>query len=99
MTPSTSQILQAQQQLRDLGFYHGTVDGILDKKTKKAIDLYQKENGLKETATLDQATMTSLLENTGHAGSSALRSSNRPMTNPHPEWRGSSRPSGSTAPY
>ena len=99
VTPSASQILQAQQQLRDLGFYHGAVDGILDKKTKQAINLYQTENGLKGTATLDQATMTSLLEHTGRTGSSAPPSSNRPMTNPHPEWLGSSRPGGSTAPY
>ena len=96
VTPSASQILEAQQRLRDLGFYHGAVDGILDKKTKQAINLYQKENGLKETAILDQATTTSLLEHTGRTGSSAppiisaptwARSTPAPIISAAASWR------------
>jgi peptidoglycan hydrolase-like protein with peptidoglycan-binding domain len=96
---SENEILQAQQQLRAQGFYNGPIDGLLDTKTKQALERYQRENGLNETATLDQATLHSLLENTGRSGSSTPPNSNRAATDPRPEALGSSRPGGSMAPY
>ncbi len=42
--PSTKQI---QQALKNAGFYTGKVDGDLGPKTKKAIEAFQAQNGLK----------------------------------------------------
>jgi len=96
-------IRQAQQKLRAQGFYNGPIDGALNEKTQAAIYKYQGENGLSVTGSLDQATMRSLGEDAGIAGSSArANGTGRPtglMTNPHPELLGGSRPGGATAPY
>lgn len=96
---SKKDIQQAQWQLRAAGLYDGPINGNLDAKTRLAIAKYQKQNGLSKTATLDQATMRSLLEDSGVAGSTSARRAPALMTNPHPELLGSSRPRGSTAPY
>jgi len=96
-------IRQAQQELRTQGLYDGPVDGALGEKTQAAVDKYQEENGLSVTGSLDQATMRSLRQDAGIAGSSAPpNGTDRPtglMTNPHPELLGGSRPGGPTAPY
>jgi len=93
-------IRQAQWELRAQGLYKGPIDGALNERTRQAVQEYQKQNGLDQTGSLDQATMRSLREDAGIAGSSAPPSgADRPMTNPHPELLGESRPGGSTAPY
>ena len=96
-------IRQAQWELQAQGLYKGPIDGALNQTTKQAIQEYQKQNGLSQTASLDQATVRSLREDAGIAGSSAPPSrADRPtglMTNPHPEALGESRPGGSRAPY
>jgi hypothetical protein len=96
-------IRRAQRELRAQGFYKGTVDGAVNERTKRALEEYQKQNGLSQTGSLDQATMRSLREDTGISGSSAPPSSaDRPtglVTNPHPELLGESRPGGSREPY
>lgn len=43
---SSELILQIQQQLANLGFYDGTVDGQMGSKTATAILLYQNRNGM-----------------------------------------------------
>jgi len=95
---SKDQIRTAQQQLQANGVYHGPIDGLLDAQTRAALSRYQRENGLSETATLDKATMQSLPESTGVAGSSTPRSSSHatPKTNPMAPVRG---PESSTSPY
>jgi peptidoglycan hydrolase-like protein with peptidoglycan-binding domain len=57
---SSSDIKQAQEQLRDQGFYHGKIDGTLGPETKQALQQFQQKNGLPVTATLDQQTMDKL---------------------------------------
>ena len=96
-------IRQAQQVLQAQGFYDGPIDGALNQKTQEALYKYQGQNGLSITGSLDQATIRSLREDAGIAGSSAPpNGTGRPtglMTNPHPELLGGSRPGGATAPY
>jgi len=96
-------IRQAQSELQAQGLYKGPIDGALNKRTQQAVREYQKQNGLSQTESLDQATIRSLREDAGIAGSSAPpNGADRPtglMTNPHPEALGESRPGGSRAPY
>jgi peptidoglycan hydrolase-like protein with peptidoglycan-binding domain len=97
-------IRQAQQELTAQGLYDGPIDGALNEKTKAAVSQYQGQNGLSITGSLDPATMRSLHEDAGIAGSSTPpnNGTGRPtglMTNPHPELLGGSRPGGNTAPY
>lgn len=53
-------IIKAQKRLQELGFYSGTADGVLGKKTVSAIEKYQQKNGLKITKALDKDTLASL---------------------------------------
>jgi peptidoglycan hydrolase-like protein with peptidoglycan-binding domain len=57
---STDQIKQAQRRLRDIGFYTGSVDGILGPNTAAALRRYQAKHGLPETGDLDTATQKAL---------------------------------------
>ena len=88
MNLSRSEIREAQQQLRNQGLYRGRIDGILGPETKQALGLFQKNNGLSQTATLDQQTMDKLLGNAGVGqGSSmppAVYHGTGTMTNPQP---------------
>jgi len=88
MSFSRAEIRQAQQHLRDQGLYKGHMDGILGPQTKQALSQFQKNNGLSQTATLDQATMDKLLGNSGASqGSSMPPTSHQgmgPMANPQP---------------
>ena len=42
----SSLVLQTQQQLNRLGFNAGTADGLMGKKTRQAIKLFQKRNNI-----------------------------------------------------
>jgi peptidoglycan hydrolase-like protein with peptidoglycan-binding domain len=72
MRLSSSEIRQAQEQLRDQGLYRGSIDGVLGPQTKQAIQQFQSKNGLPVTATLDQQTMNKLLGNTGMGQGSSM---------------------------
>lgn len=74
---SQSEVKQAQEQLKSEGLYHGKVDGIMGPETKQAVSQYQKKNGLHETATLDQQTLSHLLGQTSGSGSSTSPSSHK----------------------
>lgn len=50
-------VKEAQQQLKEQGLYHGQVDGAIGPETRRALTEYQKQNGLRETARLDDATL------------------------------------------
>jgi len=54
------QILAAQQQLKDQGFYYGEVDGQRSPDTTAAIRRYQIRTGLEVTGALNQETLSSL---------------------------------------
>jgi hypothetical protein len=55
-------IAQVQQQLLDLGYEPGPVDGKLGKGTIAAIKKFQKENNLAETGQADTITINTLLQ-------------------------------------
>jgi hypothetical protein len=96
---SKDQIRSAQQQLQAHGFYHGPMDGLLDTQTKNSLSRYQTENGLSKTATLDKATMQSLLEGTRGAGSGTPPTSSHATPKTNPNSAGSRSPDSSTSPY
>jgi peptidoglycan endopeptidase LytF len=56
-------IRQAQLELRNMGLYSGSLDGVVGPQTKRALTQFQKSNGLKETATLDPQTADALVGN------------------------------------
>ncbi len=56
----TDSIRWAQTELRTRGLYKGSLDGILGPETRRAIDLFQKNNGLDRTAALDAQTWEAL---------------------------------------
>jgi hypothetical protein len=58
--PPDQVIADVQAALQDLGYYDGDVDGILGPSTQNALSAYQADNGLYETAAIDQATLASL---------------------------------------
>src|SRR6516164_9569350 len=51
---SSTEIKQAQEQLRDQGLYHDTIDGGLGPATKQALRQFQQKYGLPMTATMDK---------------------------------------------
>ena len=53
---SKDDIRWAQVELHDLGFYNGSLDGVVGPETERALLGFQKSNGLERTATLDQPT-------------------------------------------
>src|SRR5579872_1257302 len=64
---SATKVKEAQQALQEAGLYKGKVDGKFGPQTKAAVKEFQKENGLKQTARLDSATMKKLTQ-AGAAG-------------------------------
>ncbi len=64
---SRADISDIQQKLQADNLYDGKVDGMFGPKTRRAIAEYQKQNGLRVTANLDQQTRDSLLGNMGTA--------------------------------
>jgi peptidoglycan hydrolase-like protein with peptidoglycan-binding domain len=63
---------QAQLELRNMGLYNGSLDGVLGPETKRALVQFQKDNGLDRTATLDQLTMVALFGNIGTSQGSSV---------------------------
>jgi peptidoglycan hydrolase-like protein with peptidoglycan-binding domain len=63
VSPSTVQL--AQQELKSKGLYNGPIDGIAGPETQTAISQFQRQNGLPQTAMLDQQTLDRLVGNTG----------------------------------
>jgi hypothetical protein len=61
---SKDDIRWAQVELHTIGLYNGSLDGVVGHKTKRALWMFQENNGLERTAALDQQTADVLL---GHA--------------------------------
>lgn len=75
-TPETEEIVNAQEvdiskvtpksiqtALKNAGFYSGTIDGKIGRKTKEAIKEFQKANGLKPDGIVGKQTWTKLQKN------------------------------------
>jgi peptidoglycan hydrolase-like protein with peptidoglycan-binding domain len=102
VNPTQYDVRQAQQQLRNQGLYNGAIDGIIGPETRQALHQFQQQNGLNQTARLDQPTMDKLFGNAGAGQGSTLPqtpgSTSTPMTNPPPASPGSNMGnSGTTA--
>ena len=61
---SKDDVRWAQLELRNRGFYSGSLDGVVGRQTKHAVAQFQKDNGLSPTTALDQQTMEVLV---GHS--------------------------------
>jgi len=62
---SKDDIRWAQLELRNMGLYNGSLDGVVGPETKHALTEFQKSNGLEPTAQLDQQTADALLDDSG----------------------------------
>ena len=65
-------IRQAQLELRNMGLYNGSLDGVVGPETKRALEQFQKNNGLDRTARLDGLTMVALFGNIGISQGSSM---------------------------
>jgi peptidoglycan hydrolase-like protein with peptidoglycan-binding domain len=72
---SEEDVRQAQEALQDQGLYHGQIDGKWGPQTKQAVSQFQKKNGLKQTAQLDQQTLDDLQNNSGGSSSGSMTGS------------------------
>jgi peptidoglycan hydrolase-like protein with peptidoglycan-binding domain len=103
-TLSQPSIQQAQQQLKAQGLYNGPIDGVIGPETKQALSQFQQQNGLPQTATLDQQTMSRLMAPGSNPPASMSGSTQQPMTSPSPSSSSSGsyqqpRPSGTSGSY
>jgi L,D-transpeptidase ErfK/SrfK len=48
------EILELEERLLELGYHPGTVDGLFDSATEKAVKTFQRDHGLKITGAVDQ---------------------------------------------
>jgi peptidoglycan hydrolase-like protein with peptidoglycan-binding domain len=81
---SKDDVRWAQVELRNLGLYNDSLDGVVGPETKQALAAFQKANGLKQTGTLDQQTADALIGDTGIGQGSSVppkAPGARPMTN------------------
>jgi hypothetical protein len=58
--PPDQVIAETQALLKQMGYYTGEVDGLLGPLTREALTAYQADNGLAQTAAIDQPTLDSL---------------------------------------
>ena len=89
---SESQIQQAQQQLKSAGLYRGEIDGVMGPQTQTALSQFQRQQGLPETAQLDQRTMNRLMSNSGgsqNPGTSQTTTPQYPASTQNPAMQNS----------
>jgi putative peptidoglycan binding protein len=58
--PPDQVIAETQSLLQQMGYYRGEVDGLLGPLTREALAAYQADQGLTQTAAIDQPTLDSL---------------------------------------
>jgi Putative peptidoglycan binding domain len=58
--PPDKVIADVQAALQETGYYRGEVDGLLGPLTREALTAYQADNGLTETAVIDEPTLDAL---------------------------------------
>ena len=49
-----------QLALRDQGYYHGPIDGLIGPQTQAALAAYQRDHGLVITSAVDEPTLVTL---------------------------------------
>jgi peptidoglycan hydrolase-like protein with peptidoglycan-binding domain len=84
---SRQQVKQVQQKLKTAGLYKGGIDGVMGPETRQAIMQFQKQNGLRNTGSLNQQTLAALTHNrTNGEGSNmapGAQPSNAGVNNPN----------------
>src|ERR1700730_18243103 len=60
---SKDDVRQAQLELRNMGLYNGSLDGVVGPETKRGLEQFQKNNGLNRTARLDGENLVALFGN------------------------------------
>jgi hypothetical protein len=58
--PPDRVIANVQAELQQMGYYQGEVDGLLGPMTREALTAYQADQGLNQTAVIDEPTLNSL---------------------------------------
>jgi Putative peptidoglycan binding domain len=58
--PPDQVIADVQASLQQMGYYRGEVDGLVGPLTREALTAYQADNGLTQTAAIDEPTLDSL---------------------------------------
>jgi Putative peptidoglycan binding domain len=53
-------VANVQATLQALGYYHGSINGVLDPATRAALANYQRDHGLYTTSTIDEPTLAAL---------------------------------------
>ena len=66
-----TEVRRIQTRLKDWGYYTGSVDGIYGTKTKNAVILFQKKNGLTVDGVAGPATLAAIGIPSGSSGSSS----------------------------
>lgn len=87
--PLKDDIRWAQLELRNIGLYKGSLDGILGPETKRAVEQFQRNNGLNPTATVDDETMEVLTGSHG-IGQGSSTASTAARTKSMKNWSGTS---------
>ncbi len=70
--PSKDDVRWAQVELRTIGLYNGSLDGVVGPETRQALLQFQQSNDLQRTARLDQQTADALIGNTGAGTGSSM---------------------------
>ena len=65
-------VQEMQERLRDLGYLADDADGIFGPRTREAVELFQNENGLKETGIADASTLRKLYSDTANSCSTYI---------------------------
>ena len=58
--PPDRVIADVQTELQEMGYYTGEVDGLIGPLTRQALSAYQADQGLTQTAVIDEPTLASL---------------------------------------
>lgn len=66
---SGSEVRQIQTRLKDWGYYKGSVDGVYGTKTRDAVILFQKKNGLTADGVAGPSTLAAIGISTGSSSS------------------------------
>jgi peptidoglycan hydrolase-like protein with peptidoglycan-binding domain len=74
--PSADQIRQIQQQLQAQGLYNGPIDGRMGPQTEAGLSRFQQQNGLPQTNSLDQATLSRLTNGAATGSGSSIPPAN-----------------------
>jgi peptidoglycan hydrolase-like protein with peptidoglycan-binding domain len=83
-----AQVRQVQQELNDMGYHAGSVDGVLGPRTESALRQFQRARNLDATGNIDSKTLAALhRESTGHPTSGVGRHERETVEPPEQERR------------